>query len=73
MNIPTRQEAIEDLRMFGIKEPYIYLLDIVPLVEMIWADGEAYESELAVLYEYLHKRVPQINEMAGYIEKGGLS
>ncbi len=25
MSIPTRQEAIEDLSMFGIKEPQIYL------------------------------------------------
>jgi hypothetical protein len=66
MNIPNRQEAIEDLSMFGIKEPYTYLLDIIPLVEMIWADGEAHKSELAILDEYLHKRVPQINEMAGY-------
>jgi hypothetical protein len=66
MSIPNRQETIEDLSMFGIKEPYIYLLDIIPLVEMIWADGEAHESELAILDEYMHKRVPQINEMAGY-------
>jgi hypothetical protein len=62
----TRQEAIEDLSMFGIKGPYIYLLDTIPLIEMIWADGEAHESELAILDEYLHKRVQQINEMAGY-------
>jgi hypothetical protein len=62
----NRQEAIEDLRMFGIKELYTYLRDIIPLVEMIWANGEAHESELAILDEYLHKRVQQINEMAGY-------
>ena len=62
----TRQEAIEDLSMFGIKEPQIYLLDIIPLVEMIWADGEVQESELAILDEYLHKRVQQNNKMAGY-------
>jgi hypothetical protein len=66
MSIPNRQEAIEDLSLFGIKEPYTYLLDIIPLVEMIWADGDAHESELAILDDYLHKRVPQINEMAGY-------
>jgi hypothetical protein len=52
--------------MFGIKEPQSYLVDIIPLVEMIWADGEVQESELAILDEYLHKRVQQINEMAGY-------
>lgn len=66
MRITTREQAIEDLSMFGIKEPYTYLIDIIPLIEMIWADGEAHESELAILDEYLHKRVQQINEMAGY-------
>jgi hypothetical protein len=62
----TREEAIQDLSLFGIKEPYTYLIDNIPLIEMIWADGEAHESELAILNEYLHKRVKQINEMAGY-------
>jgi hypothetical protein len=52
--------------MFGIKEPYTYLIDIVPLIEMIWADGEAHESEPAILDECLRKRVQQINGMAGY-------
>jgi len=66
MSSTTFQEAIEDLSMFGIKEPYTYLIDIIPLIEMIWADGEAHESELAILDEYLHKRAQQINEMAGY-------
>jgi hypothetical protein len=61
MRITTREQAIEDLSIFGIKEPYTYLLDIVPLIEMIWADGEAHDSELAILDEYLHKRVQQIN------------
>jgi hypothetical protein len=31
----TRKQAIEDLSMFGIKEPQTYLVDIIPLVEMI--------------------------------------
>ncbi len=66
MRITTREQTIEDLSMFGIKEPYTYLIDIIPLIEMIWADGEAHESELAILDEYLHKRMQQINEMAGY-------
>ena len=66
MRMTTREEAIQDLSLFGIKEPNAYLIDIIPLIEMIWADGEAHESELAILDEYLHKRVQQINEMAGY-------
>ena len=66
MSISNRQEAIEDLSLLGIKDPFTYLIDVIPLVEMIWADGEAHEGELAILDEYLHKRVHQINEMAGY-------
>jgi len=62
----TRQEAIKDLSMLGIKEPQIYLLDIIPLVEMMWADGELQQSELALLDGYVCKRVRQINEIAGY-------
>ena len=65
MRIATREQANDALAQFRIKEPQIYLIDILPLIEMLWADGEAHESELAILDEYLHKRVPQINEMAG--------
>ena len=36
----THRQATEDLSMFGIKEPQTYLVDIILLVEMIWADGE---------------------------------
>ncbi len=55
MSITTFQEAIEDLNLFGIKEPYTYLIDIIPLIEMIWADGEAHESELAILDEMVQQ------------------
>jgi hypothetical protein len=59
-------EAVDQLSSLGIKSPYVYLIDLVALIEMIWADGELQEAELAILNEYLHKRVQQINEMAGY-------
>jgi outer membrane protein assembly factor BamD (BamD/ComL family) len=62
----TRMEAVDQLSSLGIKSPYVYLIDLVALIEMIWADGELQEAELAILNEYLHKRVHQINEMAGY-------
>jgi hypothetical protein len=44
MSIPNRHEAIEDLGIFGINEPYTYLFDIIPLFEMIWADDDAHEK-----------------------------
>jgi hypothetical protein len=59
-------EAVDQLSSLGIKSPYVYLIDLVALIEMIWADGELQEAELAILNEYMHKRVQQINEMAGY-------
>jgi len=31
----TRKQAIEDLRMFSIKEPQTYLVNIIPLIERI--------------------------------------
>jgi hypothetical protein len=65
-NMKTFKEAVEDLNVLGITGPQIYLLDIIPLVEMIWADGVAQASELTILNAYLHKRVEQIKKIAGY-------
>jgi hypothetical protein len=59
----TRRQAIEDLSMCGIKRPQAYLAGIILLVEMMWADGEVQEGELAILDEYLHGGVRQINEL----------
>jgi len=65
-SLTTRQQALEDLSAVGITGHQIYLLDIIPLVEMMWADGELQQSELVLLEEYLHTRIQQINEMAGF-------
>lgn len=62
----TRADAVEALERFGIRGVYIYLVDIIPLIEMIWADGKTQESELEILDAYLKKHVAKINEMAGY-------
>lgn len=37
----AREETIEKLRGYGIEGPLIYLIDIIPLIEMLWADGIA--------------------------------
>jgi len=60
-----RQYAIEELRKFGIKGPHVYLIDIIPLVEMIWADGRVQQGETDILYDYMEKHVNHINELAG--------
>jgi hypothetical protein len=37
-------EAVDQLSSLGIKSPYVYLIDLVALIEMIWADGELQEA-----------------------------
>ena len=60
----TRQEALDELKRYGITGSQIYLIDIIPLLEMIWADGKAQDGEVAILEDYLEKHVIHINELA---------
>ena len=62
----TRQEAIDRLRRFGIEGEQVYLIDILPLIEMLWSDGKAQESEVEVLRDFLERHVAHINRLAGY-------
>jgi hypothetical protein len=34
-----RRDAIAELAKHGIKGAQIYLIDLIPLIEMMWADG----------------------------------
>ena len=61
-----RQRAIDELEQHGIRGPNVYLIDIIPLIEMIWADGRVQEGELEILKDFLHAHVSRINRMAGY-------
>ena len=60
------EEAIEELGHFGISGAQVYLIDLIPLIEMIWADGKAQDAEVSILADYLKKHVKHINAMAGY-------
>ena len=60
----TRQEALDELKRYGITGSQIYLIDIIPLLEMIWADGKPQDGEVAILEDYLEKHVIHINELA---------
>ncbi|BBO80932.1 hypothetical protein DSCO28_14980 [Desulfosarcina ovata subsp. sediminis] len=61
-----RQEALDFLASLGIENEKIYLIDLVPLIEMIWADGKIQPGELVILKCWLHKHVEHINHIAGY-------
>jgi len=60
-----REKAIEDLRRFGISGTQIYLIDLIPLIEIIWADGMVQAGELEILENYLQTHVDHINGVAG--------
>lgn len=60
-----RQEAIQKLQRFGISGPLVYLIDLIPLIEIMWADGKAQDGELEVLSKYLKTHVKRINKTAG--------
>lgn len=59
--------AVEKLARFGIKQEQIYLIDLVPLIEMAWADGRIQRVEVEILYEYLKEHVKAINKLAGCV------
>lgn len=65
VNTEIREEAVRELERYGIKGSYLYLIDIIPLIEMIWADGKAQESEIEILYKYLDEHLEKINKTAG--------
>ncbi|CAK8720074.1 TerB family tellurite resistance protein [Candidatus Electrothrix aarhusensis] len=63
----SRKEAVERLKRFGITGEKVYLIDLILLIEMIWADGQAQPGELKVLENYLEKHVDRVNKRAGCV------
>ncbi len=67
MNINSvREHVIEDLAKYNIKDEEIYLVDIIPLIEIIWADGMVQKCEVDILYDYVKNSLKRIGEMAGH-------
>ena len=60
----TRQEALEVLSRYGIDGVYVYLIDVIPLIEILWADGKNQKHEKDVLIGYIEKQVERINRAA---------
>lgn len=61
----TFPDAVKKLARFGIKEEQIYLIDLVLLVEMAWADGRIQKAEINHLHKNLKTHVKSINRLAG--------
>ncbi|THB81380.1 MAG: hypothetical protein D3926_02415 [Desulfobacteraceae bacterium] len=61
-----RKQSLSKLKKHGITGANVYLIDLIPLIEMIWADGKAQEAEVSILQTYLDHHVKHINHIAGY-------
>ena len=61
----SRQEAVNRLKRFGITNEKMYLINLILLVEMMWADGQAQKGEVEILERYLEKHVDNVNKHAG--------
>ena len=61
-----REEILEQLKPFGITGKDVYFIDYIPLIEMIWADGQPQQGEMDIFYDFLEKHVNHLNKMAGY-------
>ena len=62
----SREEVLKQLSTFGITGKDLYFIDYIPLIEMIWADGQAQQGELDIFFEYIEKHVAHLNKIAGY-------
>jgi len=59
----SRADARAELAALGITGAEVHLLDTIPLIEMIWADGIAQSAELRLLDEFLAQHVRNLNEL----------
>jgi hypothetical protein len=65
----SRDEIIHVLETeYGITGNLIYLLDLVPLVEMLWSDGKNQTAEISLIYEFATKLAAQLANDAGGVE-----
>jgi len=55
------RELEVELRQLGISSDEVDLLELMPLVEMIWADGHAADAELCLLDSYIEELTARIN------------
>lgn len=55
-------------RDFGIEGSMIYLLDVIPLLAVMWADGHNQEHEIELVCDFIDHHRRRLREMAGGLE-----
>ena len=59
----NQQEVFEQLKSeFNLKDADFYFLDLIPLIEMIWADGVNQEGELKLLYKFVIEHIAALDQ-----------
>lgn len=49
----SEEELLDRLvNEFGLQREHVYLLNLVPLIEVMWADGRLQDAELSLFYQY---------------------
>lgn len=61
----TRTEALDELRKHKISGKDVYLIDVIPLIEMMWADGLNQPPEWRLVLDFLKEHIDHLNELAG--------
>ena len=62
-----REGALERLSRHGIEGKRVYLIDLIPLIEMIWAGGRVKAEKIDFLYNFIKRHINHINRLAGYV------
>ncbi len=58
----NQQDIFEQLKNnFDLNDSDFYFLDLIPLIEMIWADGINQEGELKLLYNFVIEHVAMLD------------
>ena len=52
-------------RDFNLKEADFYFLNLIPLIEVMWADGQNQDAELALLYKYTIEHIAHLDRSSG--------
>ena len=62
----NRQDAFERLKVnFKLKDSDFYFLELLPLIQMLWADGKNQAGELKILYKYVVEHIAYLDRKAG--------
>ncbi len=57
-------ELSDLLSRYDLEPEHAYLLELMPLIEMVWADGKNQEAEIAILQRFAVKHLANLSSMA---------